>query len=210
MVVRAFIFRSAFLNGFRSGCGSDPTSNFPRLFFLYMSFVDDLIDRLSVPGPSGICWRKKMKPIRSVAVLVIASACLSGCAYFGGSSPEFVVLTGMQEVPPVKTQAEGKSDIIVATNCAVGGRVSVSGMRPTAAHIHQGAIGKNGPILIALTKSSDNEFTVPPNTVLSAAACSAYKAGNLYVNVHSGAYPAGELRAQLRVPAKTATQSPSR
>ena len=36
-------------------------------------------------------------------------------------------------------------------------------MEATAAHIHQGARGQNGPVIIPLTKSSDNTWSVPPD-----------------------------------------------
>jgi hypothetical protein len=34
--------------------------------------------------------------------------------------------------------------------------------------------------------------------MLSSAQFDAYRSGNLYVNVHSAAYPNGEIRAQLK------------
>jgi hypothetical protein len=107
-------------------------------------------------------------------------------------------LTGAQEVPPVSTKASGKSTITVADDKSVSGTVAIDDMAATAAHIHQGATGANGPIIIPLTKTSDKAFSVPANTKLTDPQYAAYKAGNLYVNVHSAAHPGGELRAQLK------------
>jgi hypothetical protein len=71
-------------------------------------------------------------------------------------------------------------------------------MNGTAAHIHLGAPGQNGPVIITLQKSGDNAWVIPGNTELSSAQLDALRAGNLYVNVHSAAHPNGEIRAQLK------------
>jgi len=43
----------------------------------------------------------------------------------------------------------------------------------------------------------DNHFTAPAGAKLTEEQYEAYKAGKLYVNVHSKQHPAGEIRAQL-------------
>lgn len=68
----------------------------------------------------------------------------------------------------------------------------------TAAHIHLGAMGQNGPVIIPLAKTADGIWTVPANTILTSAQFDAYRAGDLYVNVHSAANPGGEIRAQIK------------
>lgn len=109
-----------------------------------------------------------------------------------------LALTGAQEVPPVNTQASGRSSIAVIGDKVITGRVEVSNLNVTVAHIHQGASGQNGPVIIPLVKTADNVWSVPANTILTSAQFDAYRSGNLYVNVHSAANPAGEIRAQLK------------
>src|SRR6185295_1252042 len=107
-------------------------------------------------------------------------------------------LSGDQEVPPVQTQASGAGTITVNDDKSVSGSITTTGINATAAHIHEAAAGKNGPVAIPLEKKSDKEFAVPAGAKLSDAQYKALKAGNLYVNVHSDAHKDGEIRAQLK------------
>ena len=109
-----------------------------------------------------------------------------------------VKLSGDQEVPPVQTQASGSGTITVNDDKSVNGSITTTGINATAAHIHEAAAGKNGPVAIPLEKKSDNEFAVPAGAKLSDAQYKAFKAGDLYVNVHSDAHKNGEIRAQLK------------
>jgi hypothetical protein len=124
-------------------------------------------------------------------------AMLLAAANLYAESPISMTLTGASEVPPVTTAATGKVNISVLPNRSVSGSIDVSGMVPTMAHVHEGAVGKNGPPIITLIKKSDKVFTVPADAKLSEAQHTSYLAGNLYVNVHSEAHPNGEIRAQL-------------
>ena len=108
-----------------------------------------------------------------------------------------VSLSGDQEVPPVSTSASASGTITVSPNKSVSGSITVSGMQPTAVHIHEGPKGKNGPVVITFTNSSDNTWSVPAGAKLTDAQYESYLAGNLYVNVHSDAHKGGEIRAQL-------------
>ena len=108
-----------------------------------------------------------------------------------------VSLSGDQEVPRVSTSASANGTITVSPNKSVSGSITVSGIQPTAAHIHEGAQGENGPVVIPLTKSSDNTWSVPAGAKLTDAQYKSYVAGKLYVNVHSAVHKNGEIRAQL-------------
>jgi hypothetical protein len=127
----------------------------------------------------------------------MAMILLTGCASMSGNRSN-VMLTGSQEVPPVSTAASGSGTIKVASDKSVSGSVTTSGLPGTAAHIHQGAAGQNGPVIIPLTKTGDSTWSVPAGARLTDAQYDAYKAGNLYVNVHSDANKGGEVRAQLQ------------
>jgi hypothetical protein len=49
-----------------------------------------------------------------------------------------------------------------------------------------------------LAKSGEGAWSVAPGAKLTEAQYEAYKAGNLYLNVHSAANPSGEIRGQLQ------------
>jgi hypothetical protein len=111
-----------------------------------------------------------------------------------------VELFGAEEVPPVDTGASGQAELeIDVIGGAVSGTLEVSGMTPTMAHIHLGHAGSNGPILIHLEQDSADptRFEVPMSAALTTAEVDLLLNGGLYVNVHSEAHPAGELRGQI-------------
>jgi hypothetical protein len=108
-----------------------------------------------------------------------------------------IKLDGSTEVPPVKTKATADGTITVSADKSVSGSIKTTGIKATAAHIHEAAAGANGPVVIPLTKSPDNTWAVPAGAVLTDKQYASYMAGNLYVNVHSAAHKNGEIRAQL-------------
>jgi hypothetical protein len=136
---------------------------------------------------------RRLSSLASTPIAALALSLLGGLAFAGDVS-----LSGDNEVPPVKTTAAGSGTIAVADDGSVTGSVKSTGVAGTAAHIHVGAAGKNGPVIIPLTKGADGEWAVPPGAKLSAEQMKSYKAGDLYVNVHSDANKGGEIRAQLK------------
>jgi hypothetical protein len=108
------------------------------------------------------------------------------------------MLLGTQEVPPVQTKASASSSIAVAEDMSVTGSVITSDIESTKAHIHQGAVGVSGPVIVTLVKTTDTQWSVPANTKLTPEQYAGYKAGELYVNVHSAAHKDGEIRMQLK------------
>ena len=126
-----------------------------------------------------------------------AAIVLSTFAGAGFAEDVKITLGGDQEVPPVTTAAKGSGTITVNDDMTVSGSVMISGVEASMAHIHHGAAGKNGPVLITLTKSGNN-WMVPAGAKLSADQYKAYKAGELYVNVHSAAHKGGEIRGQIK------------
>ena len=113
-------------------------------------------------------------------------------------SGENVSLSGANEVPPVATSASGSGTVTIKDDRSVAAKIMVTGMTATAAHIHEAAAGSNGPVIVPFNKTADNTFEAPADAKLTEAQYAAYKAGKLYVNVHSAKSPGGEIRAQLK------------
>jgi hypothetical protein len=128
-----------------------------------------------------------------------AALLAAGCAQMSSSAPSGsnVILNGNQEVPPVSTAATGSGTIRVLMDRSVSGSVMTSGVAGTVAHIHLGAPGQNGPVIIPLNRTADNTWSVPASIRLNDNQYEAFRLGNLYVNVHSAANPGGEIRGQL-------------
>lgn len=137
-------------------------------------------------------------------LLIAAASVLASCATYQDNAPSWlpgsgavsVKLSGADEVPPVSATGSGSGNIRVNSDGTVSGSVTTTGVQGTMAHIHQGAKGQNGPVIIPLTKSGDT-YSVPAGAKLNDAQIKAFKAGDLYVNVHTAANKGGEVRGQL-------------
>jgi hypothetical protein len=120
----------------------------------------------------------------------------------GGSKPAFAHLLGSSEVPaPADADGRGAASIQVVSATKVCFTIINNGIaKPNQAHIHQGAKGVAGPVVVILKQPSTGTAGTSAGCVTaSASVVSAIvgKPGNFYVNVHNGSYPAGALRGQL-------------
>ena len=137
-------------------------------------------------------------------------------------------LVGTNEVPPTTSTATGT---FTATLDETAGTLTWTLVVPsitdaTAAHIHTGAAGVNGPIVVNLfaAPASGPTSIIPASSINVsgtaraaevigpiagnfAALVTAIKGGTAYVNVHTVANPGGEIRAQISqgTPTPTAT-----
>lgn len=141
-------------------------------------------------------------------------------AFRGG--PSFNThLRGDEVVPPVATNGTGEAILYVGKGASrVGFKLLLAGLENvTAAHIHCGLEGVNGPAVAALyegppvsprgtlavgTVSDANLIARPaspvcPGGVADAAAMIAkMRSGHAYVSVRTLAHPGGEIRGQIR------------
>ena len=139
--------------------------------------------------------RRWVAALALTGAVAIIAGCQSMAPMMGGQE---ITLSGASEVPPVTTTASGTGTVTINADRTVSAKITVTGMTATASHIHEGAAGTNGPVIVPFTKTGDNTFAAPDGAKLTESQYTSYKAGNLYVNVHSARNPGGEVRAQLK------------
>jgi CHRD domain len=140
----------------------------------------------------------KMFYPRSRAIALCAAVAATAMGALVSAKDVMVKLSGAEETPPVTTSASATGTITINADKSVSGSVKASGIDGTVAHIHVGAPGQNGPPIITLTKGADGVWSVPEGSKLTDEQYVSFKAGNLYVNVHSAEHKPGEIRAQLK------------
>lgn len=170
--------------GMRSAC-------FDNNFMLTNNQINQLINRElyinihTVNNPNG-----------EIRGQLLANA----CEYF------FANLSGDNEVPPITTNGTGRIlfELYPRTNTlkATG---SVNSLTDVifAGHIHYEAIGNNGPIVDplvldiinagtgAIVHIKDNVFTLTTEQI------KLLRSGQYYTDIHTVAYPTGEIRGQI-------------
>jgi hypothetical protein len=144
--------------------------------------------------------------------LVFCSAltsCGGGGGYGGGSTQMFnppptvaesyrAVLTGGSETPPNASAATGTGALTLDTGTKMmTATVTTGGISGTMAHIHQAAVGVAGPIIFPLTETYGGSGVWSVQMTLTDEQIATLRAGNYYFNVHSVAFPAGEIRGQI-------------
>jgi CHRD domain len=105
-------------------------------------------------------------------------------------------LNGASESSPNASTATGSSTGTFNTATKILAlSTTYSGIDPTAGHVHKGEVGASGPVEFPFTiTASPVLFT---SAALTASEESDLMEGKYYVNLHSTAYPGGEIRGQL-------------
>ena len=142
------------------------------------------------------------RPILLAAVALVLPAAALAAAHDRGKpedsgKKEFhIAMTGAAETPAGDPDGRGTAEIKIAGS-QVCWQFKLSRIAaPSAAHIHRGAAGAAGPIVVPLGGAYKSKGCIAaPSAAIArqiAARPSAY-----YVNVHNAKYPGGALRGQL-------------
>lgn len=163
---------------------------------------------------------------RSVGgLMIVGLAGLAACdeVSFPTLGEEFqATLSGANEVPSVTTTASGTAAFAVVDDTLLIYRLDVAAIdTPTVAHIHEGAAGAPGGVIVTLyggpTRNTagytgplgvgqlrpDQLTQLPVGYGADARArlaelVSRMRAGTVYVNVHTRRNPGGEVRGQIQ------------
>ncbi len=141
---------------------------------------------------------------------------VSACGGNGSNTKFAATLTGPNEVPAVTTNATGTATFRLS-GTTVNYTITATGLSGSvaASHIHVGAPGVSGPIVLpfpgsAISNGSNGSATIsgsftsadvtpqsnPPINNLDDLLAQ-MKAGNTYTNIHTAAHPGGEIRGQI-------------
>lgn len=153
------------------------------------------------------------------AILLAIIALLAAPAAVLAQNELTADLTGDAETPPVATDATGSAHVMISDDgSSISFEVTFDDLSgdgtATMAHIHYGPDqSAPGPVMIWLTEVGvpDGSFASPISGTATEAqfmavdggpqnfaeAVQAIRDGDTYVNIHTAAYPGGEIRGQL-------------
>lgn len=129
----------------------------------------------------------------SACLLVLA---LTPSSASSGTELATAVLAGAQESPPTASTGMGLALLTFDPgSLELCWAISFTGLSAaeTGAHIHGAGPGVNGPVLIqlALANPKNDCATITPEQRRM------FRHGQLYINIHTTAFPAGEIRGQI-------------
>ena len=134
--------------------------------------------------------------------LLAALTCAAALAFAAPASAETIAmkadLKASNEVPPADSKGAGA---VTATYDTVAKKLTWKGSYTglsgpaTAAHFHTGEAGKNGGVAIPIGGADKSPFE--GSATLTDAQAADLMAGKYYINIHTAANPAGEIRGQV-------------
>ena len=138
----------------------------------------------------GSTWSRRLLALSAVVVLGATSLAFAQAVSYTAS------LSGANEVPPTGSANSGSTFVKVDATTGVVTWNTVSSIAQASAtghHIHRGAAGSNGPVVVNFASAYSGTVTV--TTALAAEIVG--NPSGFYVNLHTAAFPGGEIRAQL-------------
>ena len=144
---------------------------------------------------------------------IIAALAVSLAVAPAHASSGFVAtLDGLQEVPPNASPASGTGFFVLDnTGTQLTYSVTYSGLTAnrTAAHFHGPALpGVNAGVVFPIAGTGPTSGNISGTWAIDPTNVTRLNSGLLYVNIHTGNFPGGEIRGQV-VPDATPARSTS-
>jgi CHRD domain-containing protein/exosortase sorting signal-containing protein len=141
------------------------------------------------------------------AVASIAGAGTAGASFYSGSNLQ---LNGANEVPANASTATGVAFVQINTvSKTVEYSIYYSGLSPNAAHFHAPApVGQNASVVLPIAIGPSPLKATLPYPAAFPDFENAVLHDSCYINLHTAAFPGGEIRAQVHV-AQTSAVVPS-
>ena len=112
-----------------------------------------------------------------------------------------VSLSGTNQPNPVTTTATGIAIVRIIEDNRLFSKITINNLETTDtlryAHIHIGATGSNGPVIVNLADTKD-DFGTTQIRMISAGLADSIATKMVYINVHSNFSPGGKIRGQIR------------
>jgi hypothetical protein len=158
-----------------------------------------------------------MRKLLFVLAAALAAAAIPSSTFAGDHHPanRFIAeMSGQDEVPPNDSQATGEVTFhVIRHGQAIRYHLELNDiMNVSVAHIHLGAFGANGPVVVFLFGPvnppqsgdvevrgtfTDQDLVGPLQGHPFSELIDKIRAGGAYVNAHTTAHPAGEIRGQI-------------
>jgi len=132
-----------------------------------------------------------------ISAAVVVGLLMAAFALAASGTVWKATLSAKQETPPTGVAAAHGTFKGTVKGKTLKWKLTFSGLTgaATAAHIHMGAKAKAGPVVVPLCAPCKSP--VSGKAKLTSALTKAFKAHQLYVNVHTMMNPNGEIRGQL-------------
>ncbi len=140
---------------------------------------------------------------RKLLPLLLLLSCLCGTTWADHLSSSLMFtarMNGANEVPAVSTTAEGLGIITFdEKKSTMYVNVSLSSLSGdiTGIHIHEGAVGANGPVIFNLTPFLNGTRVKGTIRNISRDQFAKFVSGAYYLNAHTAENPGGEIRGQV-------------
>jgi hypothetical protein len=158
----------------------------------------------SVPYPGRVAVLAAAGPMAAAVVQRTPNSVTSsgGNNFFGSVETFTVQMTGSQETGGGDPNGRGTAIITIdSVRGTISYQIQVFGITlpATADHIHQGVVGKSGPIVVPFPTAPDASGLASGTVTADPALLQAIVANpaGYYVNVHTTNYPGGAIRGQL-------------